>query len=72
MVSKTVNGGFVVRGFESLPLRYSKRFASKRATAANPISESRGALAARDGRADEGEYMLALVGDVAACRTSGG
>jgi hypothetical protein len=24
-VSKTVNGGFVVRGFESLPLRYLRR-----------------------------------------------
>ena len=29
-VSKTVNGGFVVRGFESLPLRCSRRFACKR------------------------------------------
>ena len=32
-VSKTVNGGFVVRGFESLPLRCSRRFACKRLTA---------------------------------------
>jgi hypothetical protein len=30
-VSKTVNGGFVVRGFESLPLRCSRRKACKRA-----------------------------------------
>jgi hypothetical protein len=34
-VSKTVNGGFVVRGFESLPLRCSRRFACKR------VSDSR-------------------------------
>ncbi len=40
-VSKTVNGGFVVRGFESLPLRCSRRFACKRVSGSGGLINAR-------------------------------
>jgi hypothetical protein len=46
-ISKTVNGGFVVRGFESLPLRCSRRKACKIARCPSTFPFRGGSLTGR-------------------------